>query len=938
MAKDIPLEQKMQYLADYENPAWVFDLDYYRILWANQNGLKFWKADSFEELASRDLSPRAEVGLENIKRYKRDLTIGSSITEVWTFYPDNKPVHYNAVITGVATDDARLAIACTIDEQANQNKDILHCTQAIINTSVMISLYNINGELLYANPAAVRVFDASTNKLQSKFNNPEIAQRIIEQAEKKSKFRISEQVLTNSGLQWHDIEVSFSLNSETRCTDILLSETNASELHDFKKAEQLADKIFKSMVETSPNAILVCDNRTIILANHEASKLLGTEDPAHLKGMILSSLINEGDRALFEDYIRLDGKDTNASIELKMERLQDETFRACMIAVKANYMGRAVLHILFQDMEESLRAAEEMKRKDKHLSMLQNIIDKSSDGALILEKSGKIFYANETLCNRLGYSTEEILTKTVSDLAPHFSENGWKNHWKRVKEYGSVSLESLQLTKAGKTIDIELTVKYFSMEGREYHLSFSRVIGASLYEDEQSQMRAQLDELTQTANRSLFLQHCSQAIESSESDNYRFAILFLDLDNFKQVNDAMGHSIGDQLLVAVAKRLDNALGDNDILARLSGDEFAILVKKINNDVDIELYAQRIQAKFSRPFTLEDNILHITSSIGIAVYPQDGKESLELLRRADMAMYQAKIKGPNQYKRYSSSMHQLARLRLDREEKLRSALKNNELEVYYQPFVAVNGIAITGAESLLRWKNPDLGFVSPPDFIPIAEQTGLIIPIGYFVIESAVKQLTLWQKIAADKCNGNTNIDDMVVSINVSVLQLTDPDFFETVSSIIEKYAIKPKQLIIEITESVLLESDGLVKDNLDKIAKTDIQLALDDFGTGYSSLTYLRRFPFNILKIDKEFVDNCIESPSDNEIVRASIAMAHSMDMTVIAEGVEYREQSEHLGKLNSDWLQGYYYSRPISGSAMIDLMQTLSTDFCIDPERTTPA
>ena len=1036
-----PLHERMATMAGRDIPVWVYDMDQYAMLWANPRALKFWDADSLDELMQRDFKPASAVAIENIERYKRDLEFDTPFHDTWTFYRDNQPVCFAVQLAGIATNDNRKAMLVQLVNIIDSHQETLYSIQALANTSVMINFYNCEGELIFSNPAARRAAITDDTRLQNRFVNPQIAQRLIENSDKKLRSMLSEPVNTNTGVEWHDIEVSYSLDTITGKTNILLSEVNASEKNRFKEAGQLSDKIFESMVASSLDAVLVCDDLTILLANQAACDIFKVDDCEALVGQSIISLANPQDADNLQNYVskKTDSLTEDNFFSLNMARSDGSEFRARVIGVDARYQSRSVSHIMLRDIESSIRAVEAIQRseeklrqiinsvgdgligldqtgsvtsinlkgeriiglgasdvmgkniidvlniveqeqkilliervrdafvygkvlsaektievingqnqhrhiiytlqpvrnsdniiveteiifrdltdlhsKERHLSMLQSLIDKSADGALIIEQSGDIYYANETLCQRLGYSSEELLNLNVVNISPTFSESNWKDHWNRVKKYGNLSFEATQKTRTGKTLAVELNVKHFSFDNKEYHLSFSSLIGNE-YGSETGE-RAQIDTLTQTANRTLFLQYCTEAIEANTDSSSTHAILFLDLDNFKKVNDVMGHVMGDQLLMAVAKRIEEVTGKEGYLARIGSDEFAILLTNLDNPKQAEKHAQKLLEKFLTPFNLDNNLLHITCSIGIAVYPQDGKESLDLIRRADMAMYQSKIKAPNNYKRYSDNMHQLAKLRLEREEKLRTALKNNELSVNYQPIIDLKTDAIIGAEALLRWHNPQLGHISPLDFIPIAEQTNLIIPIGEFVIENALQQLVEWKKTAAS--------ETMMVSINVSSVQLTNPLFLDFLSAQIDRHGVDPKSVLLEITESVLLDNQDEVRKILDAISATGVQLAMDDFGTGYSSLTYLRRHPFDVLKIDKEFIDDFLDDSSDNEIVRASIAIAHSMNMAVIAEGVEEAHQGEHLKTMNADWVQGYYYSKPVSEQVMLDLLKESS-------------
>ena len=412
------------------------------------------------------------------------------------------------------------------------------------------------------------------------------------------------------------------------------------------------------------------------------------------------------------------------------------------------------------------------------------------------------------------------------------------------------------------------------------------------------------DSLTNLPNRALFMKRLDKVLKRAlESQDYYFAVLFLDCDRFKVVNDSLGHVVGDKLLVAVARRLESSLRSIDTLARLGGDEFAILLPEIKDIHQATEIAERLQKKLIEPFLFEQHQIFMNASIGIVLGTKDYQEPEDLLRDADTAMYRAKAQGKACYQVFDSQMHDRALALLELETDLRMAIGREELLVYYQPIVSLTTGKISGFEALVRWNHPQRGFVSPVEFIPIAEETGLIVPIGMWVLREACRQFYIWQSQSSTK---------LKIGVNLSVGQFAQPDLIENIDKILWEMKLDSQNLKLEITESAIMDNAELATKILGKIQQRQIQLSIDDFGTGYSSLSYLHRFPVNTLKIDRSFVNRIGENGENIEIVQAIVTLAHNLGMTVIAEGVETANQLAFLQALGCEEGQGYFFSKPL--------------------------
>ncbi|MBM0740974.1 EAL domain-containing protein [Phormidium sp. CLA17] len=423
------------------------------------------------------------------------------------------------------------------------------------------------------------------------------------------------------------------------------------------------------------------------------------------------------------------------------------------------------------------------------------------------------------------------------------------------------------------------------------------------------------DSLTQLANRAAFVDCLDKALnELKKQPNLQFAVLFLDCDRFKIVNDSLGHFAGDQLLVAIAQRLKQHLRQIDTLARLGGDEFAILLTQIIDKDSTIQFADQILAAFTEPFTLQDHQVFINASIGIAFGKSDYDKPEHLLRDADTAMYHAKAAGKAQHRIFEATMPRAALQLLQIETDLRRAISQQELSLNYQPIVALDSGKIAGLEALIRWNHPDRGFIPPSTFIPVAEETGLISEIGNWVLKEACHQIRNWQKQGVIDSNFS-------VSVNLSARQFAQINLMQQITHILAETGLSPNCLKLEVTESAIMDNPSSAADILLKLRQQHIQLSMDDFGTGYSSLSYLQSFPMDYLKIDRSFVMSLDGTEEKLGLVPIIVKIAQTMNMQVVAEGIETPEQLAQLRSLNCDFGQGYFFSRPLTAEKVVELI-----------------
>lgn len=415
--------------------------------------------------------------------------------------------------------------------------------------------------------------------------------------------------------------------------------------------------------------------------------------------------------------------------------------------------------------------------------------------------------------------------------------------------------------------------------------------------------QAHYDGLTNLPNRFLSLDRLMHAVREAERSQRKVALLYVDLDDFKKINDTLGHDTGDRLLVDVAARLRELVRTADTLGRLGGDEFVAVLGDLRDPADAQLVAEQLISSLRKPFAIDGRELMVTTSIGISVYPDDGEQASELLRKADSAMYHAKSQGRNTYAFFTEEMNHRVSHRLAIEQAMHGALQRGEFSVYYQPLIDVASGETIGSEALLRWDSPHLGRVPPDDFIPVAEQNSMILDLGEYVLKDAVMHTMRWSQMAGRQ---------LKASVNISPRQFRDPDILKTIKQTLSNANMPTESLSLELTEGVVLSSDKHSLAMMQGLSDAGISIAMDDFGTGYSSLSYVRSFPFDVIKIDRSFVNDITEDPADLELVQAAIAMSHGLNLTAIAEGVETEQQLQLLREMGCDQLQGYLFGAPM--------------------------
>jgi diguanylate cyclase (GGDEF)-like protein/PAS domain S-box-containing protein len=532
----------------------------------------------------------------------------------------------------------------------------------------------------------------------------------------------------------------------------------------------------------------------------------------------------------------------------------------------------------------------------------RHLVEQAPVGTYVIQDE-RYRYANPKLGEILGYAPGEL---AGAEIAPLVAEADRAAVLARVRALlvgqgpGPYSFRAIR--KDGEFVDVEVHESATEFDGRPALIGTLLNITDRKRAEAQAAERAFVDPLTRLPNRARFLERLETELAQSRRYNRKLAVLHVDLDGFKFVNDNWGHGAGDRLLQSLALRLTRGVREVDTIARIGGDEFLILVPDLRESGDMSRFAQKLLSLLGRPVELDESTLQVTASVGVATYPDDGQDAEALLRNADAAMYRAKDIGGNNFELCTPELTAMAVEKLELQNGLRLALDRNEFLLHYQPLVSLGSGRIVGFEALVRWQHPQKGFLPPLTFIPMAEETGLILPLGEWVLRAATKQLKTWL---------DTGIG-LRISVNFSAKQFRERSLVHTVESAISKAGLEPRHLEVEITESIAMEGAEIVVANLNLLRSMGVGIAIDDFGTGYSSMSYLKSFPITSLKIDRSFVTDLAANPADAGIVRAIVEMAHGSSLSVIAEGVETQDQFQLLQKYGCDEMQGYWVSRPL--------------------------
>lgn len=667
---------------------------------------------------------------------------------------------------------------------------------------------------------------------------------------------------------------------------------------------------FRMIFNAAPDAIFLLDaSGNIVMANSTAEKMLGYRHD-EMVGQPVEMLVPDNLRSTHtkqrEQYTdHLEPRVMTALPDLHARHKNGEAIPVSISLSRIEFEGKHETIAVVRD-NSTTREMENLLRR--HSQEFHAVVDNAPDVIIRFDREMRFIYANPAIEWAIGVHQSHCLGKTWGELGlPAEAAEPWRQSVCEVFEHG---------VAANVECDIELPTQGL----RHFHvrmapernmgnqvvsvLVIARDISARKRYEDQLRYQASHDALTGLPNRSLIQDRLQQEIFHAQRSQAMFAVAYLDLDHFKEVNDTLGHDAGDELLRQAATRISGVLRQCDTVARQSGDEFILLLPDIAHTQDVTIVAEKVQEVLARPFHLGGQETYISASLGLTLYPADGMDTETLLRNADIAMYRAKEDGGNTFRFYFSEMDARVRARVELEHDLRLGIKRGELLLHYQPRVSLTSGAVLGFEALVRWNHPREGMISPDRFIGVAEDSGLIVPLGDWVLEAACRRMRQWQDMG---------LPEMRMSVNLSARQFRDPNLVGRVAQIISETRLDPTFLELEITESTVMHDSEAAIGTLRALKKLGVTLSVDDFGTGYSSLSYLKLFPIDVLKVDRSFVRDVTTDPDDAAIVRAIVTLAHSLGLVVVAEGAEEAAQAAFLRYVKCDELQGYYFSRPLS-------------------------
>jgi diguanylate cyclase (GGDEF)-like protein/PAS domain S-box-containing protein len=690
-------------------------------------------------------------------------------------------------------------------------------------------------------------------------------------------------------------------------TTLIMGETVSWVATRARRSEQrlrASEGRFRSLVSNAADVITVVDVDGIILyESPPITSVLGYE-PDERVGTRAADRVHPDDRrALAEAMADLRATpDSDVRVEVRVQHA-DGTWRWCSTAVRNLLHDPSIGGFVCNshDVTEERKAAAALVDSEASFRMM---FTANPRPMWVWDRETMLFLeVNDAAIEHYGFTREEFLAKRVTDIRPSEDMDAFLNTVSNLNSFSKAGVWRHQ-RKDGSIIDVDITSHRLTFAGRDAVLVDVHDVTERHALEQQLRHQAFHDSLTGLANRPLFVDRVEHALAVRRRDDRGIAVLLLDLDRFKTVNDSLGHNSGDEALAAAADRVSGCLRSGDTAARLGGDEFVVLLEDVESLDEVTAVATRINDALRVPFALRGREVSLAASIGIVLHRGAWPVTAdELIRNADAAMYAAKANGTGSWQVFEAAMHEAAVERLELEAQLRGVVERDELVLHYQPIVSLTEDEVLGYEALVRWRHPTRGLVPPFDFIPAAEETGLIVPIGAWVIDTACHAAAGWAPTSAGRPLG--------LSVNLSARQLFDPSLVDTVAESLRRSGIEPARLTLEITESVLVADTNRAVAQLDALKALGVRIAIDDFGTGYSSLSYLRSFPVDILKVDKAFTDTVAVDVEGACFVQAILHLAQVLRVTTVAEGVEVREQADRLRELGCDQAQGYFFGRP---------------------------
>ncbi len=802
------------------------------------------------------------------------------------------------------------------------SKDILNNIKGNYNLFLESKLKDVKNTFNSLNEAVIELFDNDEEQIIYWFNQKaaklfdiKIDSDITTIIPALKWEAIYEKIKLNDFKENEVIEINNNLFQLTILNTVLLDNsiikllfTNITEISN--KNRQIENK-FKFLYEEAPYPYQSLNEKGIICnVNRKWLEITGYEKDEVI-GQKFIYFTDESHEYLKEKFkIILSGEHIEHE-RIKMKKKNNEIFIASFTGNISNINDEIRTHCIFKDITQE-------EKIEKKLKLSDIVFENTTEGIIITDENNEIISVNSAFTNITGYTFEEIKNRSPKILkSGRHDSDFYANLWSELKKNGSWKGEIWNRKKNGEIYPewLNLSVVKDSNGKILNYVALFSDISKIKKSNERIEYLAHHDPLTSLPNRLLLKARLDKSIDKCIDLNQKLAILFIDIDNFKLINDSYGHSIGDKIINLVAQRLQKNIRKNDTISRIGGDEFIIVIEDIIEQKNIEKIAKNILNDFMLPLKLEEYLFDTTISIGISLFPNNGLNAEELIKQADTAMYSAKNAGKNQFQFYKNEMTSEIFEKIIMKQEISEALKNDEFEVYYQPQIDIKTNKVIGAEALLRWNHKSLGVISPTEFIPHAEETKLIIPLGDFVLKKAT---SFMKELQEQKLLLNG-----IIAVNISAIQLKHSDIFKTVLNNLEISQLDAKFLELELTESFIMENVEESIIILKKLKKLGIQLSIDDFGTGYSSLSYLKQFPIDKLKIDKSFIDEIPNSQKDIAIARTIITLAKQLGIKVIAEGVEKIQQKDFLEAENCDEIQGWIYAKALKEKDFIKFIKS---------------
>jgi diguanylate cyclase (GGDEF)-like protein/PAS domain S-box-containing protein len=947
-APDFLTWQSLSAYAWMQTPVWVFDCDHVRFLWANRAGLELWGVASLTELCERDFSERSPQIRELLASIMEALRGGESVTMPWTIYPLGQPVPITIGLTGILLEDGRLGILAegrplTNDSLSSRlRRDI----EALNYTTAQVSIHRIDGSALMRNPAATVAFGPVADGSGDDFARQvgaSAAQLRAALVDSRPVVRRVE-VDTLQGKRWHSVSAR-RLRDPVGESDVIL--LDAQDVTEAVLAEQrsLTEKRLLEMISSGERLPSILDTLvrgieaerpdllcSVLLLDEQgrlhcgAAPSLPREYNDAIEGLSIGPCAGACGTAVWRretvvssdialDPLWADGK------ELALRHGLRACWSMCITGSDGKVLGAFAAYYRTpraptpEDLQlldgvkhitgiaiERVRSQEALEQRERQL---RAVMDSVPAMICYADTATRIVYANQRYADWVGTPREQLIGRPVRELVDGQTYEIMTPYLKQVLAGHEVRYERRERGRDGVLRDFEVHyLPHKDATGTVFgYFVMLNDVTARKQDEELLYFLANHDQLTSLPNRNLFNEHLCVALTHAARQGEKLAALFIDLDRFKNVNDTLGHQTGDVLLQQVAQRFRECLRESDVVARLGGDEYTVMMRPVRDPQEVAVCAQKLIGALSAPFVVDGHELFATCSIGVSIFPDDARDAASLLKNADIAMYRAKEHGRNTYQFFSKEATAASFEHLMLETGLRRALEREEFVLHFQPIVDLRTQRVISMETLVRWQHPDLGMVSPAKFIPLAEETGLIVPIGQWVLEHACR---------ATRALQDAGFAELHVAVNLSPRQFRRRDLARSIAEILERTGFPARLLELEVTEGSVMENADSAIVTLHELKSMGVHLSIDDFGTGYSSLAYLKRFPLDALKVDQSFVRDITSNPDDAAIASTIIAMGHSLRLTIIAEGVETPDQLAFLRERECHKGQGFLFGRPM--------------------------